>query len=88
MRSPVITVPVAHDFDPEPLRAAIESQDLSQRELAAERGCHYVTLNRVLNGTANPSLDLVEWLCARLSVPLEAVRKTQESIRDSFLSPD
>lgn len=88
MPSPTVTIPVPCDFDPEPLRSAMEAQDLSQRELAAERGCHYVTLNRVLNGTANPSLDLVEWLCARLQVPMESVRKTPNPPPDSFLPPN
>jgi hypothetical protein len=62
-------------YNPAPLREAIERLGLSQRELARERGVHYVTLNRALTGQADyrVSAELVEWLCARLGVPQGAV---------------
>lgn len=72
---PSVIQTVRVTYDPAPLRAAVARLQIDQRELARERGVHYVTINRALTGqTTYPvSANMVEWLCTRLGVPVGAV---------------
>lgn len=73
--NPTVKQTVKVAYNPGPLREAIARLRIDQRELARERGVHYITINRALTGQAKypVSADLVEWLCARLGVHVGAV---------------
>lgn len=51
----------AHLFR-ENLKAACERRGITQRELAARSGVHYVYINRVFHGHAVPSLTIADKL--------------------------
>lgn len=64
-----ITVSTTYGYDPRPLIDAIDAQNVTQRQLAKERGIHHVHLCKVLARATSPSLTLLQWLCERLGVP-------------------
>ena len=44
------------------LKAAIKKAGISQRELARRSNVHYVTINRIIQGNLDPSIQVCEAL--------------------------
>lgn len=59
------------DYVRENIRREAQKQGLTQRDLAEKSGLHYVTINRILQGLAEPSLTACEALAKALSVPVQ-----------------
>ena len=57
----------------ENLRAALEREGLTQRELAAESGVHYVTICNILAGRVEPSLTICEALAKAAKIKLPEI---------------
>lgn len=59
------------DFVRENIRREAAKQGITQRELARKSGLHYVTINRILQGFAEPSLTACESIAHALCVPVQ-----------------
>ncbi|MBN1851101.1 MAG: helix-turn-helix transcriptional regulator [Pirellulales bacterium] len=53
------------------LKKALEEAEISQAELARLSGVHYVTINRILHGHLNPTIDTCEALAKALGIKPE-----------------
>lgn len=55
------------------LKAVCERRKISQRALAEMSDVHYVTINRIFNGTLQPSVDTCEKIAGALELGPEKI---------------
>lgn len=55
------------------LKAACEKSKISQRELSRRSNVHYVTINRILQGNLDPSIQVCEALARAAGMSEEKI---------------
>lgn len=66
----------AKDEFREHLARAIEKLGMSQQELSRKSGVHFVTINRILQGTQEPTLTNAEKLAQAVGISLPKFFRT------------